>query len=159
MTDTEKEQLHEGSKSECGRGRSNHMFSDTMSTYSEKTFDKLYLKATTNSVKSKQSCDTTSKHNTTSKNDNNYNKCTKKKQSYKESNNMSFMTRQTLMVIESDFEGVQSVNTLSVKKGDVVVLLQGDNVEADVDCEWFYVRNKNGSEGFIPASIAGHGYL
>lgn len=60
--------------------------------------------------------------------------------------------RQTLLVIVSDFTG-SGDNEISVKKGDVVFLLD-TQVEG-----WFYVKNKEGTEGFIPAAIAGHGFL
>lgn len=56
------------------------------------------------------------------------------------------------MVIVSDFTG-SGDNEISVKKGDVVFLLD-TQVEG-----WFYVKNKEGMEGFIPAAIAGHGFL
>lgn len=61
-------------------------------------------------------------------------------------------TRQTLLVISTDYEGSED-NALSVLKGEVVALvsthLRG----------WFWVRNKVGVEGFIPAAVAGHGFL
>ncbi|EFA10618.1 uncharacterized protein LOC103314375 isoform X3 [Tribolium castaneum] len=60
--------------------------------------------------------------------------------------------RQTLLVINSDYFGTEK-NALQVQKGDVVVL-QGTHVPG-----WFWVRNKEGEEGFIPAVIAGHGFL
>ncbi|XP_013194177.2 uncharacterized protein LOC106137808 [Amyelois transitella] len=62
--------------------------------------------------------------------------------------------RQTLLVITCDYKGVNK--SLSVVKGDVVSLLQrfeGDNAD------WFYVRKKDGNHGYIPAAIAGHGYI
>lgn len=61
-------------------------------------------------------------------------------------------SRQTLLVIRADYNG-PSRSTLSVCKGDVVALVSG-HVK-----DWFWVRNKNGHEGFIPAVIAGHGFL
>lgn len=66
--------------------------------------------------------------------------------------------RQTLLVINSDYEGSYLNRTLSVRKGEVVVLMQGGG-ETDVDSEWFYVKRKDGNRGFIPAAIAGHGYI
>ncbi|KAJ8940500.1 hypothetical protein NQ318_004439 [Aromia moschata] len=60
--------------------------------------------------------------------------------------------RQTLLVIVSDFDGGRD-NAISVTKGDVVSLLDA-NVKG-----WFYVRSKDGAEGFIPAAVAGHGFL
>lgn len=61
-------------------------------------------------------------------------------------------SRHTLLVIRSDYEG-QGGNALSVSKGDVVALLS-DHVS-----DWFWVRSRDGREGFIPAVIAGHGFL
>lgn len=62
------------------------------------------------------------------------------------------LIRQTLLVINGDYTSKEK-NTLNVKKGDVVVLL-GTYVKG-----WFWVKNKDGKEGFIPAVIAGHGFL
>ncbi|XP_028173642.1 uncharacterized protein LOC114362429 isoform X1 [Ostrinia furnacalis] len=67
--------------------------------------------------------------------------------------------RQTLLVVNSDYRGSDLNRTLSVQQGDVVILVQGTAVESDVDAEWFYVRKKDGTQGFIPAAIAGHGYI
>ncbi|CAH0604935.1 unnamed protein product [Chrysodeixis includens] len=67
--------------------------------------------------------------------------------------------RQTLLVVNSDYTGSVLNKTLSVQKGDVVVLVQGGGVETDVDAEWFYVKKRDGSQGFIPAVVAGHGYI
>lgn len=61
-------------------------------------------------------------------------------------------TRQTLLVIGSDFSSAEK-NTLSVMKGDVVSL-----VSAHLK-DWFWVRTRDGTEGFIPAVVAGHGFL
>lgn len=67
--------------------------------------------------------------------------------------------RQTLLVVNSDYTGSVLNKTLSVQKGDVVVLVQGGGVETDVDAEWFYVKKRDGTQGFIPAVVAGHGYI
>lgn len=61
-------------------------------------------------------------------------------------------TRQTLLVIGCDYPGNGS-ETLAVLKGDVVALLSTHLFG------WFWVRNREGGEGFIPAAIAGHGFL
>ncbi|KAJ8917621.1 hypothetical protein NQ315_000104, partial [Exocentrus adspersus] len=60
--------------------------------------------------------------------------------------------RQTLLVIVNDFKG-SGDNEIAVKKGEVVFLLD-NHVDG-----WFYVKNKEGMEGFIPAAIAGHGFF
>lgn len=61
-------------------------------------------------------------------------------------------SRHTLLLIRSDYEG-RSRSALTVSKGDVVSLLS-DHVS-----DWFWVRSRDGKEGFIPAVIAGHGFL
>ncbi|XP_063530987.1 uncharacterized protein LOC134742000 isoform X1 [Cydia strobilella] len=65
--------------------------------------------------------------------------------------------RQTLLVVNSDHKGSVLNKTLTVREGDVVVLVERG--ETDVDADWFYVRKRDGSQGFIPAVIAGHGYI
>ncbi|XP_072746264.1 uncharacterized protein [Anoplolepis gracilipes] len=61
-------------------------------------------------------------------------------------------SRHTLLVIRSDYEA-GSANALTVSKGDVVALL------SDHISDWFWVRSRDGREGFIPAVVAGHGFL
>jgi len=61
-------------------------------------------------------------------------------------------SRHTLLIIRSDYEA-RGANALTVSKGDVVALLS-DHVS-----DWFWVRSRDGREGFIPAVIAGHGFL
>ncbi|KAG7188218.1 hypothetical protein KM043_016087 [Ampulex compressa] len=61
-------------------------------------------------------------------------------------------SRHTLLVIRNDYRAPDG-NALSVAKGDVVALL-GDQTE-----DWFWVRARDGREGFIPAFVAGHGFL
>lgn len=61
--------------------------------------------------------------------------------------------RYTLLVIRNDYEA-HVANALTVSKDDVVALLS-DHINND----WFWVRSKDGKEGFIPAAIAGHGFL
>ncbi|XP_049794116.1 uncharacterized protein LOC126203756 [Schistocerca nitens] len=61
-------------------------------------------------------------------------------------------TRHTLLVIRSDYSS-RGRNTLSVAKGDVVALVSGHLKD------WFWVRSRDGSEGFIPSVVAGHGFL
>lgn len=61
-------------------------------------------------------------------------------------------TRHTLLVIRSDYNS-KGRNTLSVTKGDVVALVSGHLKD------WFWVRSRDGNEGFIPSVVAGHGFL
>lgn len=112
MTDTEKL----SSKSCCSAGRCQSRRSRIAnSTCSEKSFDKLYLRATASA-------------------------------------RLRGTTRQTLLVVCCDYAS-EKRNTLAVKKGEVVVLLS-TQVKG-----WFWVRNKERAEGFIPAAVAGHGFL
>lgn len=60
--------------------------------------------------------------------------------------------RQTLLVMCCDYDGKRE-NTLKVAKGDVVALVSNHLTD------WFWVRNREGVEGFIPAAVAGHGFL
>jgi hypothetical protein len=55
-------------------------------------------------------------------------------------------------VIRSDYNS-KGRNTLSVTKGDVVALVSGHIKD------WFWVRSRDGKEGFIPSVVAGHGFL
>lgn len=59
---------------------------------------------------------------------------------------------ETLLLIRSDYNS-RGRNTLSVSKGDVVVLVSGRLKD------WFWVRRGDGCEGFIPSVVAGHGFL
>lgn len=129
MTDNEKEQLR-------GRTRSESRYRPKRRQKifcAEKDFDDLYLK--TKSVSNISNLKET------------YTKNVKDK-----------VQRQTLVFVNSDYNGSTLNRTVSVRKGEVVVLIQGGE-ETDVDLEWFYVRKRDGSEGFIPAAIAGHGYI
>ncbi|XP_071446853.1 uncharacterized protein [Hetaerina americana] len=60
--------------------------------------------------------------------------------------------RETLLLIRSDYHGT-GCDTISVDKGDVVAL-----VSHPLD-DWFWVRAHDGTEGFIPSAVAGHGFI
>lgn len=75
-----------------------------------------------------------------------------KKQATKRPNFENQVTRQTLLAIFANYLG-NGGNTLDVYKGDVVTLLNSNLYG------WFWVRNKEGKEGFIPSAIAGYGFL
>ncbi|XP_045474820.1 uncharacterized protein LOC123680786 [Harmonia axyridis] len=60
--------------------------------------------------------------------------------------------RHTLLVITKNYDGMEK-NAMKVREGEVVFLLNS-SVQG-----WFWVKNKEGCEGFIPAAIAGHGFL
>lgn len=59
-----------------------------------------------------------------------------------------------LLVVNQDYKGCDFDRTLSVRQGEVVVL-----VEKRGNDDWFYVKKRDGFEGFIPASVAGNGYI
>ncbi|KAF7288025.1 uncharacterized protein LOC143190751 [Rhynchophorus ferrugineus] len=61
-------------------------------------------------------------------------------------------TRHTLLVINDNYEGIGK-SSIRVTKNEVVFLLNA-SIKG-----WFYVKNKEGQEGFIPSVIAGHGFL
>ncbi|KAJ6643724.1 hypothetical protein Bhyg_08689, partial [Pseudolycoriella hygida] len=56
----------------------------------------------------------------------------------------------------------QKSQAISVKKGDVVTLLACKQIQdkrLQQPIQWFFVRSRDGQEGFIPAEVAGHGFL
>ncbi|XP_011308855.1 uncharacterized protein [Fopius arisanus] len=61
-------------------------------------------------------------------------------------------SRQTLLIIQNDYSS-QNKDSMTVCKGDVVALLS-EHMQ-----DWFWVRSRDGREGFIPAVVAGHGFL
>ncbi|CAG5051221.1 unnamed protein product [Parnassius apollo] len=133
LTDTEKEQLRGRTRSETRTKPRTQKILKT--SCAEKDFDTLYLKT-------KSICSNIDRLHE------------------KENLQVNYgVKRQTLLVVNSDYGGNVLNKTLTVHKGDVVTLVQGDGSETDVDSEWFYVRKKDGSEGFIPAVVADHGYI
>ncbi|CAH2990476.1 unnamed protein product [Chilo suppressalis] len=131
LTDTEKEHLRGRTRSECQYRPRNK--GRPKSSCAEKDFDSLYLKT-------KSACSNIDRL-------------------HKKEDRGSAVKRQILMVVNSDYKGSALNKTLTVQKGDVVVLLQRTGAETDVDMDWFYVKMKDGSQGYIPAAIAGHGYI
>lgn len=66
--------------------------------------------------------------------------------------------RQTLLAVTENFVST----AISVKKGDVVTLLACKQIQdkrLQHTIQWFFVRSRDGQEGFIPAEVAGHGFL
>ncbi|XP_039150125.1 uncharacterized protein LOC6736392 [Drosophila simulans] len=61
--------------------------------------------------------------------------------------------RQTLVAINTDY----ITESIAVHKGEIVTLCECR--ESKDQRQWFYVRTRDGREGFIPAEVAGHGYL
>uniref|UniRef100_A0A1I8QAY5 SH3 domain-containing protein n=1 Tax=Stomoxys calcitrans TaxID=35570 RepID=A0A1I8QAY5_STOCA len=62
--------------------------------------------------------------------------------------------RQTLVAITTDYS---TGDGLSLQKGDIVTLCECR--ETKDHRQWFYVRTRDGRQGYIPAEVAGHGYL
>lgn len=68
------------------------------------------------------------------------------------------LLRQTLLAITENYTST----TISVKKGDVVTLLACRQVldsRRMLPVQWFFVRARDGTQGYIPAEVAGHGFL
>jgi hypothetical protein len=66
--------------------------------------------------------------------------------------------RQTLLAITDDYDG----EAVSVRKGEVVSLLACKEYQEKGSAnyrQWFFIRNRDGSEGYIPSEIAGNGFL
>lgn len=64
--------------------------------------------------------------------------------------------RQTLLAITDNYDS----ESVSVKKGDVVILLACKESRTPTQKQqWFYVRTRDNAIGFIPAEIAGNGFL
>ncbi|EDW17237.2 uncharacterized protein Dmoj_GI16615 [Drosophila mojavensis] len=61
--------------------------------------------------------------------------------------------RQTLVAINADY----ITESIVVHKGEIVTLCECR--ESKDQRQWFYVKTRDGREGFIPAEVAGHGYL
>lgn len=68
------------------------------------------------------------------------------------------LLRQTLLAITVNFTSA----AITVQKGDVVTLLACRQVvdpRVDQPLQWFFVQARNGTQGYIPAEVAGHGFL
>ncbi|XP_067642775.1 uncharacterized protein [Eurosta solidaginis] len=61
--------------------------------------------------------------------------------------------RQTLVAINCDY----TTDSIILHKGEIVTLCECR--ESKDHRQWFYVRTRDGREGYIPAEVAGHGYL
>lgn len=68
------------------------------------------------------------------------------------------LLRQTLLAITDNYLS----GTMAVHKGDVVTLLacrQVVDARTGQPVQWFFVRARDGTQGYIPAEVAGHGFL
>lgn len=140
LTDNDKEQLRGRTRSEC-RHRPKKTDRARSKANAEEHFDTLYLKAKSVSANI----------------DKLYEDWEPKKELRRKVSERQ-VRRQTLLVVNSDFKGNSVNRTLSVRQGDVVGLIQG-RAEADAGTGWFFVKKKDGAQGFIPAFVAGHGYI
>lgn len=68
------------------------------------------------------------------------------------------LLRQTLLAVTENYTST----SIAVKKGDVVTLLACRQVldpRRMMPVQWFFVRARDGAQGYIPAEVAGHGFL
>lgn len=68
------------------------------------------------------------------------------------------LIRETLLAVQMNYKS----SAVSVRKGDVVTLLACKEIRdhhSRAARQWFYIRTRNGIEAFIPAEVAGHGFL
>lgn len=68
------------------------------------------------------------------------------------------LLRQTLLAVTENYTST----SITVKKGDVVTLLACRQVldpRRMLPVQWFFVRARDGTQGYIPAEVAGHGFL
>lgn len=66
--------------------------------------------------------------------------------------------RQTLLAITENY----CSDTIQVRKGDVVSLLACKEYHEKGSAnyrQWFFIRNRDGAEGYIPSEKAGNGFL
>lgn len=174
MTDSEKEiQLRGGTRSEGAR---TPRLRRTTKQCGEKNVDLLYLRAASQpklQEKSYAQLKSTSKmcKSMTSSSDkptDDYVLLQHKKPPIYPQNNIKSVTnarfngtrslRQTLLAVTENFVST----AISVKKGDVVTLLACKQIQdkrLQQPIQWFFVRSRDGQEGFIPAEVAGHGFL
>ncbi|KAG4078658.1 hypothetical protein HA402_015248 [Bradysia odoriphaga] len=173
MTDSEKEiQLRGGTRSEGAR---TPRLRRTTKQCGEKNFDLLYLRAASQpklQEKSYAQLKSTSKmcKSTTASsekpNDDYVLLQHKKPPMYPQNGikpiintrNSTRSLRQTLLAVTENFVST----AISVKKGDVVTLLACKQIQdkrLQQPIQWFFVRSRDGQEGFIPAEVAGHGFL
>uniref|UniRef100_A0A1B0DBV3 SH3 domain-containing protein n=1 Tax=Phlebotomus papatasi TaxID=29031 RepID=A0A1B0DBV3_PHLPP len=66
------------------------------------------------------------------------------------------LLRETLLAVRENYMS----DSVSVRKGDVVTLLACKEYRDKNSCrQWFFVKTREGGEGYIPAEVAGHGFL
>uniref|UniRef100_A0A1B0CPU7 SH3 domain-containing protein n=2 Tax=Lutzomyia longipalpis TaxID=7200 RepID=A0A1B0CPU7_LUTLO len=66
------------------------------------------------------------------------------------------LLRETLLAVRENYMS----ESVSVRKGDVVTLLACKEYRDKNSCrQWFFVKTRDGGEGYIPAEVAGHGFL
>lgn len=149
MTDSEKEiQLREGSRSE---GTRTPRLKRSTKVCNEKNVDTLYLRAAsqTKLAHIKSTSKSTTKINSSSNDE-----YVSLKPKLRDETSKSL--RQTLLAINDNYVS----DSISVNNGDVVTLLGCRETKyAGSVKQWFYIKCRNGKEGYIPAVVAGHGFL
>lgn len=66
------------------------------------------------------------------------------------------LLRETLLAVRENYMS----DSVNVRKGDVVTLLACKEYRDKNSChQWFFVKTREGGEGYIPAEVAGHGFL
>lgn len=135
-----------GTRSE-GRRTPNHLRSNSYRTCSELYFDNLYLRAACQPKTVAPSVALKSQIT----NCNNLDKTSGDYVQLKPKHEMKFnMKRQILLAITESY----SSDTISVKEGDVVSLLAFRDKDNElVSNPWYFIRNQEGYEGYIPSSI------
>lgn len=160
MTDSEKEiQLREGSRSE---GTRTPRLKRSTKVCNEKNVDTLYLRAASQTKLAdktyahiKSTGKSTFKINSSS-NDEYLSLKPKLKSQRMEGDETCKSLRQTLLAINDNYVS----DSISVNNGDVVTLLGCRETKyAGTVKQWFYIKCRNGNEGYIPAVVAGHGFL
>lgn len=150
MTDSEKEiQLRGGTRSECGGRRTPKIRKGINNrSCSEKYLDSLYLLASQPKIKENSYAPLKPTNRCNNNLNNDYDYVQLKHHQEKMSNFNSSSQRQMLLAITDDFFMDSVVN---LKKGDVVKLLACKEYE---DKLWYFVKNREGHEFYIPSEIA-----
>ncbi|CAD7080839.1 unnamed protein product [Hermetia illucens] len=159
MTDSEKEiRLRGGTRSEGAR--TPRLRKTPVKTYGEHHVDKLYLRAASQprlAEKSFAQLKPTQTYTSTKCNNDEYvvlqHRARIAQQQTANGGSKCRSLRQTLVAITDDYCN----GSIVVQKGEIVTLLECR--ETKDRKQWFYVKKNEGQKGFIPAEVAGHGFL
>ena len=169
MTDSEKEQMRVGTRSE---GRRTPKLKRSNRSCSEKNLDNLYLQAASQVKVADHSYAQLKPTNKCRLSNYNADKLageyislqqkvpvsqTPTSESSTKSTSIKSI-RQTLLAITENY----CSDTIQVRKGDVVSLLACKEYQEKGSAnyrQWFFIRNREGAEGYIPSEKAGNGFL